>query len=238
MIDPRSNGTSRRLLPYIGCLAVFGLNLGGCGNGEDSAPTERGEVASRPADGAELIASKRSPCDVGERPDYFVPGLEDGPLALLGCARLGVSDKRFEFSGNLARIDGDSHLCINRAYRGRGQPGFFIPAICKLEPPPQRFRVLGATPPGQAGVRGYALVVWGTGPVSTSRVEARFGNDVGQAAVFKITPELARHFGERPFSLFVTELPLQAACRSITVETDSENAIQRIPPRPRMCARV
>lgn len=230
--------TRRRWLALLPALAWGGLMLAACGGGDESP---RGDREKRIASGSpgtlRVKKSTQIDCRVGERPDYFVPGLEDGPLALLGCARLGVSGKRLEFSGNLARIDGDSHLCINRAYQGRGS-GFFIPTICKLDPPPQRFRVLGASPPGQAGVRGYAFVVWGTGPVSTSRVEARFGNDVGRAAVLKVESELARDFGERPFSLFVAELPLRAACGPITAETDNGNATQRIPPQPRMCDRA
>jgi len=69
-------------------------------------------------------------CAVGERPDYFVPGPPDEPLALLGCARLGVSGKTVEFSANLAHIDGVRQECINPAYSGRGRRGFYIPAIC------------------------------------------------------------------------------------------------------------
>ncbi len=76
-------------------------------------------------------------------------------MALLGCARLGVSGKRVEFSGNLGDIDGARHACINPAYSGRGQPGLYIPAICALEPrfhdspfatPLSRDRASAATP--------------------------------------------------------------------------------------------
>jgi hypothetical protein len=54
---------------------------------------------------SEPIKSTPARSDIGERPDYFVPGPARGPLALLGCARLGVSGKPVEFSGNLARLD-------------------------------------------------------------------------------------------------------------------------------------
>ena|SRR5215216_6180374 len=154
-------------------------------------------------------------CAVGERPDYFVPGPADGPLALLGCARLGVSGKRVEFSGNLAHLDGGCHACINPAYSGRGQRGLYIPAICKLEPPLSRFAVRDAGQPRQ-GVRGYGYVIWGTAGAATHLV-ARFMGGTAQAAVMRVGPGLAARFGESPFSLFVVELPLSAACAAITV---------------------
>jgi hypothetical protein len=174
-------------------------------------------------------------CAVGERPDYFVPGSPDGLLALLGCARLGVGGKRVEFSGNLAQIDGARHACINPAHSGRGQRGFYIPAICALEPSLSRFAVRAAAQPRQ-GVRGYAFVIWGTTGPSTD-VVARFAGGTARAAVFQVPPGLARSFGESPFGLFVVELPLSAACTPVTVTGDGPDATERIPPRGEPCGR-
>ena len=52
----------------------------------------------------------------------------------VGCARLGLSRKRTEFSVNLGRIDGKAHLCVVLAYTGRGRPGFYIPANLHTRP--------------------------------------------------------------------------------------------------------
>jgi hypothetical protein len=131
-------------------------------------------------------------CDVGGRPEYFVPG---GDAVLLGCARLGVSGKRVEFSTNRARIDGKSELCINPAY-GRGR---FIPSLCKIDP--SRFAVRDAGQP-----RGYRHVIWGTAPRETSRVTAGYT----RAAIFR----------SARFAVFVVELPLAAASGPVTVTAE------------------
>ena len=193
---------------------------------EDGPPRQRFSEA-------QLIESTVAICAVGERPDYFVPGPPDGPLALLGCARLGVSGKSVEFSGNLAHIDGARHACINPSYSGRSRRGFYIPAICALEPSLSRFAVRAAGQPRQ-GVRGYALVIWGTIGASTN-VVAHFAGGTARAAVFNVPPGLARNFGESPFGLFVMELPLSAACAPVTVTGDGPDATERIPPRPKLC---
>jgi hypothetical protein len=181
----------RRRATALGLVAL--CLLGGC---------ER-----EPRAATELVASTRARCPVGDRPGYFVPGPDDGPLALLACARLGVSGKRVELSANLARIEGESHLCLNPAFAGRGRRGFYIPAVCKLHPPPQRFAVRDAGRTRQ-GATGYAFVVWGTAPAATSKVVARHHGGVARAALFEVDAELARRFGEEPFNLFVVELPL------------------------------
>jgi len=137
-------------------------------------------------------------CAVGERPGYFVPG--DGPATVVGCARLGVSGKRIEFSGN------DS-ACINPAYSGRGQRGFFIPAICELDPPLTRFAVRDARQPRQGG---YGYVIWGTAGTA-SEVTAHFEGGTARAAIIRVGAPLARRFGAPPFRLFVVELPPSAA---------------------------
>ena len=185
---------------------------------------------------ARPIQATRAACAVGERPGYFVPGPADGPLALLGCARLGVSGKRVEFSGNLAKFDGDRHACVNPAYSGRGQRGFSIPAICALEPPLSRFAVRDASQPRQ-GVRGYAYVIWGTAGASTA-VVAHFTGGTAQAVVMRVDRDLAPRFGESPFSVFVVELPTSAACASVTVAGNRPNDTEPLPPRPRLCDRA
>ena len=175
-------------------------------------------------------------CAVGERPGYFVPGPANGPLALLGCARLGLSGKRVEFSANVAQIDGTRHPCVNAAYSGRGQRGFYIPAICALEPPLSRFAVRAAAQPRQ-GVRGYAFVIWGTTGSATD-VVARFSGGTARATVFKVPAGLAENLGESPFGLFVMELPLSAACAPVTVTGERADAIEQTPPRPKLCERA
>lgn len=206
------------------------------GENESSAP-RKAKAANTTGRSEGLIRSTAAPCNVGERPDYFVPGPARSPLALLGCARLGVSGKPVEFSGNLARIDGEFHFCINPAYRRRAQRGFFIPGICKLDPRPSQFAVRYAAQPRQ-GVRGYAFVIWGTAGASTSDVVARFNEGRARGAVLKVRRKLARKFDEPPFSLFVLELPLRAACAPVTVSEGSSDATERISSRPRLCRRA
>ena len=193
--------------------AFFAVLLGLLGGGQ-AAPIETTPVR----------------CHVGERPGYFVPGSAGGRPALLGCARLGVSGRRVEFSGDQVVIDGVRHACINPAYSGRGRRGLFIPAICPAEL--SRLAVHDAAQPRQ-GVRGYALVIWGTAGASTE-VTARFTGGTARATVIKVGPQLARRLAESPFSLFVVELPLSAACAAVTVAANG--ATVRIPARTRVCA--
>jgi hypothetical protein len=222
-----------------GWLVLFGaIALTGCAGGglPPSSMTQEDEPPQQRFDEARLTESAIMTCAVGERPDYFVPGPPDGPLALLGCARLGGGGKPVEFSGNLAHIDGVRHACINPAYSGRGRRGFYIPAICALEPSLSRFAVRAAGQPRQ-GVRGYAFVIWGTTGASTD-VVAHFAGGTARAAVFKVPPGLAQDFGESPFGLFVMELPLSAACAPVTVTGDGPDATERIPPRHKLCERA
>jgi hypothetical protein len=226
---------TRRWLVGLGALAVA-LALGGCGDNESPPSTAEDGRPARPRSAqTRFVESTRAVCAVGERPGYFVPGLADGPLALLGCARLGVSGKRVEFSANLARIDGVRHACVNPAYSGRGQRGLYIPAICKLAPALSRFAVRDAAQPRQ-GVRGYAYVIWGTAGASTD-VVASFTGGTAQAAVFRVGTALARQFGESAFSLFVMELPLSAACGPVAVAGEGPDATERIPPQTTLCER-
>ena len=227
----------RRWLILPGALALAAA-LGGCA-GDESPPSSTagdGEPARQRSTPSRVIESTREVCPVGERPGYFVPGPADSPLALLGCARLGVSGKRVEFSGNLAHIDGRRHACVNPAYSGRGQRGLYIPAICKLEPPLSRFAVRDAAQPRQ-GVRGYAYVIWGTAGASTD-VVASFAGGTAQAAVFIVGTDLARELGESSFSLFVVEVPLLAACLPVTISGGGSAATERIPPQTKLCERA
>ena len=84
-----------------------------------------------------------------------------------------------------------------------------------------------ATQPRQ-GVRGDELAVWGTAPPATSAVKAHFGHTTTAAAIFPIGPEWAQLYEERPFSLFIVELPLRAACTRITIRATRSKAIQHV----------
>jgi hypothetical protein len=171
------------------CCSLLGMLVSGCSSLPETKPAE---------------------CAVGKRPGYFVPGDAARPTLLVGCARLGLSRKRIEFSLNLGRIGRETHVCVNPAFTGRGSRGFYIPAICKLNPPPARFAVRDLVRP-RAGTRGYELVVWGTAPPATTAVIVRVGRRTARAAVFAVPAGLARRYGERPFDLFVVELPLRDA---------------------------
>jgi hypothetical protein len=227
--DRDGNAMPRRWLALLGPLLLI---AGGCGGGERSASSRAGAdtASKRPAPRIDTTPAR---CEVGERPGYFVPGPAGGRLALLGCARLGVSGKRVEFSGNLDRIGGARQACINPAYSGRGRRGQFIPALCGLEPPLSRFAVRAAAQPRQ-GVGGYAFVIWGTAGASTG-VTARFAEGSARAVLIDVPAVLARSFGEPPFSLFVMELPLAAACRPVTVAARGSDATRRIPAQTKLC---
>ncbi len=174
-------------------LLAAGVFLGDCGRPLDTVPAR---------------------CDVGGRPGYFVPS--GSPPVLIGCARLGVSGKRVEFSIHPDRIDGEPYVCINPTY---GPSGRFIPSICTRHPPPSSFRVHDASQPRQS-VRGYAFVVWGTAPAGTDRVVARSGSAKARAALFTVP----RSPTGPPFRVFVLELPLAAACEEITVDATRAGA--------------
>jgi hypothetical protein len=174
-----------------------------------------------------VIDSEAAPCGVGKRPGYFVPRPPDSPVAVLGCARLGVHGKRVEFSGTLARIDGELHSCVDPAYNGRGRRGVFIPSICKFQPPLSRFAVRDVAHPRQ-GVRGYAFVIWGTAAASTSEVVAHFNEGSVRAAVLPVRAPLARRFGEAPFNLFVVEIPLAAASARVVLRADGPRGTERL----------
>jgi hypothetical protein len=225
----------RRWLVLLGVVAVVGT-LSSCAGdgGPPSSPIGDDRPARQRSNVSRVAESTQVACAVGERPGYFVAGPADAPVALLlGCARLGVSGKRVEFSGNIAHIDGGRHACVNPAYSGRGQRGLYIPAICKLEPSLSRFAVRDAAQPRQ-GVRDYAYVIWGTAGASTD-VVANFAGGTAEAAGFRVGADLAREFGESSFSLFVVELPLSAACVPVTVSGGASAATERIPPQTKLC---
>ena len=219
-------------------LALLVLLAGGCGRDDDSKARDADNRAADRGRSAHSVATKTlsAACAAGDRPDYFVPGADRRPALLLGCARLGVSRKRVEFSVQLGRIDGQSYLCVNAAYTGRGRRGFYIPSLCKLDPPPARFAVRDVAQPRQ-GVRGYALVIWGTAPPATRAVRARFGGEAAAAGVFAVPTKLSRRFGEPPFSVFVVELPLRAACAPMTVQNQRSGATLPIGRRAELCHR-
>jgi hypothetical protein len=233
----RIQGMPKPWLILIGGLGATCIAVCGCDGANESLSRDGRPTASQSADRARVSESRPADCEIGRRPGYFVPGPQGTPLALLGCSRLAVSRKRVEFSANLAAIGGTRHLCINPAYNGRGHEGIYIPAICKLEPPPSRFAVRQASQPTQA-VRDYELVIWGTAADSTSRVSARSAAGLVRAAVFEVDTKLAARFGEEPFSLFVLELPLRAACDPIVVRGGGPEEVDRIPPQPKTCQRA
>jgi hypothetical protein len=183
-------------------------------------------------------ATKKYPCQVGERPGYFVPGPDPGdPVPVIGCARLGVSEKPVEFSAHAERIAGRAHVCVNPAYRGRGQLGVYIPSTCPPNPVPRRLDVLRVDVPDQ-GVRGYTLVVLGTANASTPEVVALHDGDEIRAAVFTVGHGLTEAVGaKRPFSVFVVELPLEAACQPIHVRGHGPSGTtrDRSRARPKHC---
>ena len=218
-------------------LVVLGaVVVGVCAAAADSRDSDGGSTRTGATTRAEALDSVPIRCVVGERPDYFVPA--DSPPALLGCARLGVSGKRVDFSGSLSRIDGEYYLCIDPAYSGRGRRGFFIPGLCNLDPRPSRFAIRDAGQPHQ-GVRGYRYVVWGTAPRATRGVLARFGSVTADAAVFKVPSRRAPWtFGESPFALFVVEFPLAAACGSVTLVREGSGATKRVRPQGKLCERA
>jgi hypothetical protein len=120
-------------------------------------------------------------------------------------------------------------------YFGPGRRGFYIPAICALEPL-SRFAVRDAAQLRQ-GVNGYALVIWGTAGESTG-VVARFSEGTARATIIQVGPEHARNLGVSPFRLFVMELPLSAACAAVTVAANGAGATERIPAKTRCGAGV
>jgi hypothetical protein len=184
--------------------AMLAFGFGPCAEGE------RARYVTEPA----------PRCKPGARPSYFVPAPPGVQPRVLACARLGVSGNYVAFSGHREE---DIGACIDPAYSGRGQRGMFIPGGCGLKPPLTRFSVRDASQPRQ-GVRGYEFVIWGTAGRATE-VVARFRGGTARATVARVGPELAGRLGERPFRLFVVEVPAAAAGARITVVAGDEEAI-------------
>jgi hypothetical protein len=186
---------------------------------------------------ASADATTKTRCDVGGRPDYYVPKPAESPLAIIGCARLGVSGKPVEFSAHSEPIGHKDYACLNPAYRGSGRLGIYIPAACVPDPISRRLAVIGVEIPRQA-VRGYRLVIWGTAAAPTRRVVAHHEGGRTRAAVFTVGRPLARAVGvTRPFSVFVVELHPEAACRRVLVRATgmAPPGTTWIRPRPRLC---
>ncbi len=146
------------------------------------------------------VTVETASCERGRAPSYFVPG---GDAAIIGCARLGVSGKPVELSANIGRAD---QVCVNPAFRGRGQMGIYIPARCVSPAALGKLRIVASEVPRQA-VRGYELVVWGTAPASTRRLVVHHPGGRATAAVFRV----------RRGSVFIAELPAGAAGRPLEV---------------------
>jgi hypothetical protein len=206
----------RRQVSTATSLALAAVLLASCLGGGDEG---RGPAA----DPGRLVASAPADCRVGEAPRYFVPARAP---TLVGCARLGVSGKRVDFSVNRETIVGKRQTCINPAYAG---PGSFIPAICASTP--HEFAVLDASQPSQ-GVSDYAYVIWGT-TGDAGEVVARYDGGSAKAVVFEVRRDLAAELGEDPFRLFVLELPLAAGCGRVTISAGA--AADRVAARPRVC---
>jgi len=217
----------KALAPLVVALAASGC---GGGAGESSGIGEGEGPAGHPdADLPRTEDTIRGDCEVGARPDYFVPG---GSAVVIGCAVLGVSGMPVELS-----IQEKPGTCINPAYGQGGRRGIYIPAICSLEPVPERLDVVDASVPRQA-VRGYELVIWGTVP-GGSDVVARSAAGPAEAAVFPVGPPVAGEVKtERPFSVFAVELPVEAACEEITIAMPgAAGGTAKVDGRPHLCAR-
>jgi hypothetical protein len=184
-------------------------------------------------DGGRDTAASR--CDIGGRPDYFVPGGEAGPLAIIGCARLGVSGKPVEFSLESERIGRKDHVCFNPAYRGRGRLGMYIPTACVLDPGSRRLDVVSIEVPSQ-GVRDYGLVIWGTVGPSIRTVHAGYDGRETRAAVFPVRRPTAHAVGAtRPFGVFVVELHPKPTCARVWARTRMGEITKLAEYRPRLC---
>lgn len=210
-------------------LALASIAFSACGGASsDSDPANPGKQLD--ATRLEFARGKAIECRVGSRPGYFVPG---GPGVLVGCIQLGESGKRVEFSVHRDEIKRGPLACINPAYSGRGQKGFFIPAVCPLAPVEAGLRLLDIRVPNQ-GTPGYQRVIWGTiGP--GEEVDVGFGGRRVDAAMIDVDERLASkaEIG-RPFRIFVVELPKRTACERGAVEGGGRR--EEIPPRPGVCS--
>jgi hypothetical protein len=218
-------------------IAIVVAVIAGCAgdNGEREVTGGAHQPALEPANARPATATTESRCDIGGRPDYFVPGGDDGPFAIIGCARLGASGKPVEFSADHELIGREDHVCISPAYRGRGQLGIYIPTACVPDPVSRRLDVVSIEIPGQ-GVRDYGLVIWGTVGPSIQIVHAGYDGGETSAAVFPVRRPLMQAVGAtRPFSVFVVELSPEAACARVRARTPKGQVIEVAEYRPRLC---
>ncbi|MGH2963620.1 MAG: hypothetical protein ACRDL3_15725 [Solirubrobacterales bacterium] len=107
----------------------------------------------------------------------------------------------------------------------------------------ERVQILDlGVPSNSPGVRGgYEVVVLGIASAGTRSVEVGFSGGTGPAAVIPVNRSLARRVGApRPFSLFIAELPVLAACRRISVRarTAAGTRIRHAPARRKVCDRA
>ena len=146
-----------------------------------------------------------------------------------------MSGKPVEISATSERIGVKDHVCLHPAYRGRGRPGIYIPARCGLESQLTELRIFDVDVPRQA-VRGYALVIWGTVPLSTRELVADFQGGRARGAVLRVPRGLAWKTGApAPFSAFIIELPIGAACHPIRLRAVGSSARERLGARPKLC---
>jgi hypothetical protein len=211
--------------------------IAGCGGDNEGREVTGGahKPELEPGAAQPAKATIESRCDIGGRPDYFVPGGDDGPSAIIGCARLGASGKPVEFSADYERIGRKDHVCISPAYRGRGQLGIYIPTACVRDPVSRRLDVVSIESPDQ-GVRDYGLVIWGTVDRSIRIVHAGYDGGETRAAVFSVRRPLAHAVGAtRPFGVFVVELYPEATCARVRARTPTGQITKVAEYRPRLC---
>jgi hypothetical protein len=147
-----------------------------------------------------------------------VPG---GPGITVGCAELGISGRTVPISAHPSRIDGgrrDSYTCLNPAYRGRGNPGMFIPAVCAEAHSVEELRVLDLRVPRQ-GVRRFERVVWGIAPTGLARAVVSSEDAGYSAAIFEVDADLVSRagLGSPGFAVFMAELPANSTCRDVAL---------------------
>jgi hypothetical protein len=114
-------------------IAVVAGIIAGCGSDKEGREgtgrahqSQRAPVIAQPAK-----ATTESRCNIGGRPNYFVPGRDDGPFAIIGCAPLGASGKLIEFSADYEHIGGNDHVCIT-------PPTAVMVSSVPTSPPPAR----------------------------------------------------------------------------------------------------
>lgn len=214
-------------------LACATLAVTACGDDEQAPPGQPEDQTVR-----SVGAVKARWCEVGSRPDYFVP--TDKPPVVFGCARLTASDETVELSANAESFGGRLDVCINPAYPGRGSDGSYIPASCVSQPVPTRLRVVDASEPG-SGRSAYDFVIWGTAGVASRTVMATSGDQAARAAVFPIEPPLAKESARSSRSACSSwSSLLRHSAGEVTIESsqDGQTASALVEPRSNLCDRA